>query len=93
MSKIKEIEALKAERDALRAHVASLQYYIRKYQELGADFILSEALTKTPQQCLRDIQAEAGRVGYFEAAMNYDPDYDPWWSADQYAESVRKGTK
>lgn len=52
---------------------------------------LAELDAFTPQQCLRDVQAEAGRKGYLEGVLNYDPDYDPEWLASQYAATVRKG--
>lgn len=109
-----EIEALKAERDALAAQVevqndvikyAHNKLYILSHNrndvsarcigdadkafKVVDDYLLAN---KTPQQCLRDVQAEAGRKGYLEAALNFDPDYDAWWSASQYAESVRQGT-
>ncbi len=100
MSKVKEIEALRNERDALAArnHELVLACKLAIDMFIANDCnvpntieTLQDAIDANPQQCLRDIQAEAGRVGYFEAAMNYDPDYDPWWSADQYAATVRQG--
>lgn len=52
------------------------------------------ALSKTPQQCLRDVQAEAGRKGFI---AGYDAGYEYRFSgigdelADEYAAKLRQG--
>lgn len=66
-----EIESLKAERDALAAHVKLMADTLKnfhpdrfEYQEndfdLGDDVV--EVLSKTPQECLLDIQAESNAL-------------------------------
>jgi len=102
-----EIEALKAERDALVARNHELIGLVLRMRDRWWPFVhgsvapsntayqlgkeSADIISKTPQQCLRDVQAEAGRKGYLEGVLNYDPDYDPEWSASQYAETVRQG--
>lgn len=55
---------------------------------------LKLAIESTPQQCLREIQAEAGRAGF---VAGYDAGHEYRFSnlgdelADEYAEKVRNG--
>lgn len=54
-----EIEALKAERDELAAQVESLRSSIDDSGLYKICQSLSDVLNKTPQQCLREAQADA----------------------------------
>lgn len=110
---IKELDALRNERDALAAHNSAYAKTYFRFQDLCNELIdhlrynkceRSEVLDdfwnkldaiglpNSPRQCLRDVQAEAGRKGYI-ACLNFachTP--DNWLSlADKYAESVRQG--
>lgn len=64
-------DALKAERDALATQVYLLKDSINKCTIDNVALLrlspeLKQIVAATPQQCLRDIQAEAGRAGYYE---------------------------
>lgn len=104
---LQEIEALKAERDALAAHNSELVSVCK----LAIDMFvandcnvpntietLQDAIDATPQQCLRDVQSEAGVKGLRRGValasggdISLDSILVKIWS-DGYAESVRQGT-
>lgn len=56
-----------------------------------------DAYNSTPQQCLREIEAKAGRAGFIagidalEVAQILGSDFDAEKSADEYATKVRQG--
>ena len=55
---------------------------------------LTDIIESTPTQCLRDIQAEAGRAGFVEASQyNFTVVSDHFINghADEYAERVKAG--
>lgn len=100
-----EIEALKAERDSLSVMTECLKQHMSRFHEIDGAFSAAQwqntadALIKlTPQQCLREIEANAGRAGFIAGAE--------WWAqceiddtlhlnedeaADEYAAKVRQG--
>lgn len=103
-----EIEALKAERDALAAQnkilldalnlaLPSVEAYYKQHMATWETlFLLREAAKATPQQCLRDVKAEAGREGFINGAEHFiDPNKVNLASvaaaADLYAATVRQG--
>lgn len=109
---IDENIALKAERDALLAQNKILLDALKLalpsvetcYKQDMATwetlFLLREAVNATPQQCLLEVNAEAGRKGYLAALNDHASKFDSWYalseaeemqSADQYVESVRQG--
>jgi hypothetical protein len=57
------------------------------------------ALKVSPTQCLREIQAEAGRAGFVAgynsgfADRGLNRSFSPEWHASHYAHDIRKGTK
>lgn len=72
----KKLRDTEAERDALAAKVYEQKHFIESVMaNIGAGATLDEVVDmlcnwwdsyKLPQQCLRDMQAEAGRAGYYE---------------------------
>ncbi len=100
-----EIEALKAERDSLSVMTECLKQHMSRFHEIDGAFSAAQwqntadALIKlTPQQCLRDLKAEAGRAGFIaclkEAKNYFDSYYADLFTeadADEYAATVRKG--
>lgn len=109
---IKEIELLKTERDALAAQnkilldalnlalpsvEACYKQHMATWETL---FLLREAAKATPQQCLRDVQAEAGRAGFIagfnESGEGFNGEYGAsekriYQLADEHAAKVRQG--
>lgn len=99
------VEILKAERDVLAAQLDVLRTAALNaisFMSGGtAKAELRDAYDATPQQCLRDVQAEAGRLGFIAGACRWvaevHPDYaadvapDIEADADKYAESVQQG--
>lgn len=102
-----EIEALIAERDALLAQNELLHSFIESVMaNIGAGATLDEVADmlcdwwdtrKTPQQFLRDVQAEAGRAGYLQGHSDASDICNEWSKkhsekhADEYAATVRQG--
>lgn len=95
-----EIEALKAERDALASQnkilldalnlalpsvEACYKQHMATWETL---FLLREAAKATPQQCLRDIQADAvmRAIEFFKPALDIDTE-----ALESYAATVRQG--
>lgn len=104
-----ENTALKGERDALAAQVEAMremanrankhltkghgtQVFSALYCNLALS-ALAELDAFTPQQCLREIEAKAGRAGFIagcHCGANYNVhDWDN--QADEYANTVRQG--
>lgn len=106
---IKEIEALKAERDELAAQnkilldalnlaLPSVETCYKQHMATWETlFLLREAAKATPQQCLRDVQAEAGRLGFLEGVRQMCGNEIGWFGhdadscANHYAATVRQG--
>ena len=100
------VEILKAERDALAAHnselVSACKLAIDMFVANDCNVpntieTLQDAIDATPQQCLRDVQVEAGRAGFvagaqsMKLAFQYGGSYSTEQKADKYAESLRQG--
>jgi hypothetical protein len=106
--------ALVAQSDLLNAHLKRMQVFAAKYitpnGRVGdAEFIEQmiylldgpeqRKAQATPQQCLREIQAEAGLVGYFRGTDDAwqalvgtsSPEQMTAHLATQYAERIRQG--
>lgn len=84
------ITKLENERDAL---VAKLSMVIAAWNGYDYDAINAE-INKTPQQCIAEIKAEAGRAGYHEALQEHSgatTSAEDYQLADQYAARVRQG--
>lgn len=77
------------ERDALAARIQTAERVEKIFSEMP-ELKFDDCLKLFADE-IRNVQAEAGRRGYLEAALNFDPDYDAWWSAEQYADTVRQG--
>ena len=90
--------------DELMAQVEVLKSHIAKYTGVGSlfDAVVWEEETKrlvqlSPTQCLREIQAEAGRAGFIAGAesmklvFQYGGNYNTQDKANQYANRIRKG--
>ena len=86
---MKQVLELKAERDALAARIQTAERVEKIFREMP-ELKFDDCLKLFADE-IRNVQAEAGRRGYLEAALNFDPDYDAWWSAEQYAATVRQG--
>ena len=108
------VNILKSERDALAAQVESLRKVandaihfasIRKGKVCADPMFVMQQLQNridaTPQQCLRDVKAEAGRKGFITGACKWVAAVHPIYAedakpdieadADQYAAKVRQG--
>lgn len=80
---------LETERDAL---AAKLSMVIAAWNGSDYDAINAE-INKTPQQCLAEIKAEAGRAGFVAGRLR-GVDYfklTEAQAADEYAAKIRKG--
>ncbi len=97
---------LQAERDALAAQVESMRAAMlnacnvidlaANVEQSQAVYLMERVLAATPQQCLRDVQAEAGRKGYAQALFDqYKGDYRTLdklkFKPDEYAAKLRQG--
>lgn len=97
-----------SERDALAAQIEAMRemanrankhltkgYGPQVFNALYCNLALSalaELDAFTPQQCLRDVQAEAGRAGFIACLKFVCNNPENWISsADEYAATVRKG--
>lgn len=106
---IKQIDALTTERDELVAQVEYLKSHFNELIEIAQrcdswesfpqkplDRALA-ALQSLPQQCLRDVQAEAGRAGFVAGARQAIENDISWYChhlencADEYAATARQG--
>lgn len=108
-----EIEALRSERDALAAWVndacalltriaqseeAVINNDVKKIIDSELMYDISDFVEyKTPQQCLRDIQAEAGRAGW-NACVDWLVEnisnlgwYSTYFTVSEFADKVRQG--
>lgn len=100
-----EIEALKAERDALAAQLESFVDVLMNSENINKSTkeLISGiwSCRATPQRCLRDVQAEAGRKGFIECSTRWNlcnafgefvlPE-EIEAVADEYAATVRQGS-
>lgn len=90
-------EELAEKHDALAATVEALRVAalnaIHQMSGGEAKADLRDAYDATPQQHLRDVQAEAGRAGFIACIrLAYELQHPPGTiHADQYAEKVRSG--
>ena len=99
-----ELEALKVARDALLAQAEVLRAALEATRQPHMDYIptldktAKQILDATPQQCLLDVKAEAGRAGWL-ACLDKAVDYfDSYYAgmltdadADKYADTIRQG--
>ena len=66
---------------------------------LGGMKKLMQTVEATPNQCLREIEAEAGRAGFVEGVRQMTENEIGWFGhdadscANHYAESIRQGAK
>lgn len=85
------LQKVKSERDAL---AAKLSIVIAAWNGYDYEAINAE-INKTPQQCLAEIKAEAGRAGFIACAEWVgDSEYEVSHmlkTADEYAEQIRQG--
>lgn len=92
-------EALTAQVEAMRSamnNACNVTNLAESGDQANAIYMMESVLRKTPQQCLLDVQAEAGRKGYAQALFDqFAGDYQTLdklkFKPDQYAESVRQG--
>lgn len=93
----KKLRDTEAERDALAAKLAKID---RAWADAGGwpdtaeemDAI-TDVITSEPMQCLRDVQADAGRAGYavgWQACLDYQSKGVCLWEAE-YAATLRQG--
>lgn len=105
---IAEIEGLTAERDSVQAQVevlrstlSSVLNYVNTMSHVddklsGIYDSIAEALEATPDACLAQARAEAGRAAYFSALIHYSDkttSTEDAELADQYAERIRQEVK
>lgn len=106
LTMIHEIEKLRSERDALAAQVetirAEIEFSAVKIIEMmptveiyALACSIIGAAKSTPQQCLAEIKAEAGRDGFvagYMSTVHFDDDSELLWAnneANQYADKIR----
>jgi hypothetical protein len=94
-----QVEVFKSALDVVRQTSKPSGFGVQSPQGARAERLawmrLNEAVNATPAQCLREIQAEAGRAGFLEAAQIY-ADWpidkrDYVTVADKYADRIRQG--
>ena len=96
------LEELTAQVEVLRSALKLAQEsarsdYKQGYLKYGDYNKIELALIETPTQCLREIQAEAGRAGFIAGAesmklvFQYGGNYNTQDKANQYANCIRKG--